>query len=68
MGQILGRSIFEYIDANETVEISYMAFLFEILHHFQGIVEINFSDGTLELIKNRDRNPRIFCLELGAPF
>ena len=68
VGRILGRSIYEYIDANETVEKSYIAFLVKIPHDFQGVAEINYSDGKLELIERRDRNPRIFSLELDDPF
>ena len=68
VGRILGRSIYEYIDANETVEKSYIAFLVKIPHEFQGIAEINYNDGRLELIERRDRNPRIFSLELDDPF
>ena len=68
VGRILGRSIYEYIDANEIVEKSYMAFLVKIPHDFQGIAEINYNDGRLELIERRDRNPRIFSLELDDPF
>ena len=68
VGRILGRSIYEYIDANETVEKSYMSFLVKIPHDFQGVAEINYNDGRLELIERRDRNPRIFSLELDDPF
>ena len=68
VGRILGRSIYEYIDANETVEKSYIAFLVKIPHDFQGVAEINYNDGRLELIERRDRNPRIFSLELDDPF
>ena len=34
VGRILGRSIYEYIDANEIVEKSYIAFLVKIPHEF----------------------------------
>ena len=68
VGRILGRSIYEYIDANETVEKSHMSFLVKIPHDFQGVAEINYNDGRLELIERRDRNPRIFSLELDDPF
>ena len=56
VGRILGRSIYEYIDANETVEKSYIAFLVKIPHEFQGIAEINYNDGRLELIERRSYN------------
>ena len=68
VGRILGRSIYEYIDANETVEKSYMAFLLKIPHEFEGVAEINYDDGKLELIERRDRNPWTVSLELGAQF
>ncbi len=68
VGRILGRSIYEYIDANQTVEKSYIAFLLKIPHEFRGVAEINYGDGKLELIERRDRNPRVFSLELGDPF
>ena len=45
-----------------------MAFLVKIPHDFQGVAEINYNDGRLELIERRDRNPRIFSLELDDPF
>ena len=64
--RILGRSLYEYIDANETVEKSYIAFLLKIPREFQGIAEINYNDGKLELIERRNR--RVFSLEFGDPF
>ena len=56
VGRILGRSIYEYIEANETVEKSYMSFLVKIPHDFQGVAEINYSNGKLELIERRSYN------------
>ena len=56
VGRILGRSIYEFIDANETVEKSYIAFLVKIPHDFQGVAEINYSNGKLELIERRSYN------------
>ena len=68
VGRILGRSLYEYIDASETLEKSYIAFLLKIPHECQGIAEIKYNDGRLELIERRDRNPRIFPLKLNEPF
>ncbi|MDE0299320.1 MAG: hypothetical protein OXN17_11860 [Candidatus Poribacteria bacterium] len=68
VGRILGRSLYEYIDANETLEKSYIAFLLKIPHDFQGVAEINNNDGILELIERRDPNPRVFSLEVGTQF
>ena len=68
VGRILGRSIYEYIDANETVEKSYFAFLVKIPHDYEGVAEISYSEGKLELIERRDQNPRKFSLESGTPF
>ena len=68
VGRILGRSIYEYIDANETVEKSYLAFLVKIPHDFEGVAEISYSEGKLELIERRDQNPRVFSLGSGTPF
>ena len=68
VGRILGRSLYQYIDAGETVEKSYIAFLVKIPHEFQGIAEINYNDGRLELIERRSQNPWTYSSEIGAPF
>ena len=68
VGRILGKSIYEYIDANETVEKSYLAFLVKIPHDFEGVAEISYSKGKLELIERRNRNPWTYSSEIGAPF
>ena len=68
MGRILAGQLYEYIDAGETVEKSYQAFLVKIPRSFQGIAEINYSEGELELIERRSHNPWVFSLELGAQF
>ena len=68
VGRILGRSIYEYIDANETVEKSYMSFLVKIPHDFQGVAEINYSNGELELIERRSHSPWVYALAISAQF
>ena len=68
VGRILGRSIYEYIDANEIVEKSYMAFLVKIPHDFQGVAEINYSNGELELIERRSHSPWVYSLAISAQF
>ena len=68
VGRILGRSLYQYIDAGETVEKSYMAFLVKIPHDFEGVAEISYSEGKLELIERRSQNPWTYSSEIGAPF
>lgn len=68
VGRILERPLYEYIDADKTVEKSYVAFLVKIPHDFQGIAEINYSEGRLELIERRDQNPRVFSVAVGTQF
>ena len=68
VGRILGRSIYEYIDANETVEKSYQAFLVKIPRSFQGVAEINYSNGELELIERRSHSPWVYSLAISAQF
>lgn len=68
VGRILGRSLYEYIDANATVEKSYLAFLVKIPHDFEGVAEISYGEGKLELIERRVQKPRVFSFGSGTPF
>ena len=45
-----------------------MAFLVKIPHDFEGVAEISYSEGKLELIERRSQNPWTYSSEIGAPF
>jgi len=67
-GRILDRPLYEYIDAGETVEKSYAAFLFKVPSDFQGIAEVAYRGGELKLTERPSPNSRQLSLPLGEIF
>ena len=47
--EIFSRPVYEYLDAGETVEKSYTAFLTRIPADYKGVADIQFKDGTIIL-------------------
>src|SRR5207247_11137351 len=73
-GKILGRPIFEHLDAGQTVAKSYTAFLIKIPKDYKGVSNITYAKGRLvlherDVLYERDAGPeRDLVLEVGELF
>ena len=48
-GRIFGRTLFDYIDAGETISRSYVAFLVEVPSDFAGVERVDYNGTQVEL-------------------
>ncbi len=66
-GRIFGRSLFQYIDADETQVFTYANFLMQIPSDFSGVADVGYTDG--QLVVREDGDPgRELTMEVGALF
>lgn len=63
-GRILERSLYEYIDAGETVKKSYVGFLAHIPDDYEGVADVKYGTGRLTLVERRKPNPRTTTLQV----
>ena len=61
---ILGRSLFEYIDAGETVSKSYVAFLVKLPSEFLGVASLQYRDHQLQILERGNKDPRRLAIEV----
>ena len=66
-GQILGRYLFHYIDADETQVFTYANFLMEIPADFAGVVDVEYSEGQL-VVREDGAQSRELTMEVGELF
>ena len=67
-GRIFGRTIYEHLDANETVSKTYACFLFKIPKDYKGVNRLTYSGKRLTL-HERDAGPnRDLAMEVGELF
>jgi hypothetical protein len=62
-GKIFNRSTYEYIDADQTIEKSYTAFLSRIPSDYNGVGAIQFTDSTL-ILKEHGNNSRDIIVKI----
>ena len=63
-GQLLGRPLYEFLDAGETTKKSYTCFLLKIPTDYKGVATASFGNGLLTLTERREDNPREFRVEI----
>lgn len=67
-GKILGRTLYEFLDADATTAKSYACFLFRIPKDYKGVARIAYTGGRLTL-HERDAGPeRDMTMEVGELF
>ncbi len=67
-GRILGRPLYEYLDANQTIAKSYACFLFKIPKDYKGVERITYRENRL-VLHGRDAGPgRNLTMEVGDLF
>ena len=66
-GQIFGRYLFHYIDADETQVFTYANFLMEIPADFAGVADVEYAEGQL-LVREDDGQGRELTMEVGELF
>ena len=67
-GTILDRPLFVYLDAGETVERSYAAFLLKIPADYRGVADVFVEDGRLRVVERGRNSPRTLSMEVGKLF
>ncbi|MFC1542217.1 hypothetical protein ACFL50_07200, partial [Candidatus Latescibacterota bacterium] len=63
-GTIFGRQLFEYIDAGETREKSYTAFLTKIPEDYKGVADIQFKDNLMTIEEHGDNGSRTITIKI----
>ena len=63
-GEIFGRYLFEYIDADEKIVKSYTAFLAEIPKNYKGVADIEFDDGLITLLEHKSDSSRNIFIKI----
>ena len=66
--QILSRSLFEYVDANQTIGKSYAVFLLKIPDDYRGVAGVSYSTGRLQVKEHGELRPRDLEIEVGELF
>jgi hypothetical protein len=67
-GRIFGRSLYEYLDADQTVSRSYAGFLFRIPADYRGVSQVTFAGGQLTLRERGAGGRRDLQIEVGDLF
>ena len=63
-GRIFGRTLFDYIDAGETISRSYITFLVEVPNDFAGVERLDYDGAQVEL--KEWEGTRRLSLEIGS--
>ncbi len=63
--QILNRNLYEYIDADEAQERSYVAFVAQIPADFSGVKAVDYLGEQIQITESSATNPRVIKLPLG---
>ena len=66
-GQIFGRYLFHYIDADETQVFTYANFLMEIPSDFAGVADVEYAEGQL-VVREDGGQSRELTMEAGELF
>ena len=66
-GEIFKRPLFEYLDAVQTVEKSYVAFLAEVPKDFSGVNNVKYSEGAIVIEFRRSAKTGEFSIKISAP-
>jgi hypothetical protein len=64
--KILNRSLYEYIDADESQDRSYVAFVAEIPAGFSGVKAIDYQGQQIVITENTTATPRVIKLPLAS--
>lgn len=64
-GQILGRPLYEFLDAGESRSKTYIAFLASIPHDFAGVESIEYRDEKLQVRERRSPDARTVAVPVG---
>ena len=64
-GRILDRTLYEYLDAGQTVKKSYVGFLARIPNDYEGVAGVKYGEGRLRLFERRKQNPRTMTMKVG---
>jgi hypothetical protein len=67
-GRIFDRPLFAYLDADQTVTRSYMAFLMKLPADFRGVADLSYTAGRLVLSERGAGTDRNLALEVGDLF
>jgi len=67
-GRILGRPLYDYLDAGQTVSRSYVAFLLKIPDDYRGVARVTYQQNQLTLTERGQQNLRTLRLDTGKLF
>ena len=68
IGRILDRPLFAYLDAGETVDRTYAAFLFKVPADYRGVGNVVYENGMLSVVERGAASARPLCMEVGDLF
>jgi len=67
-GRILGRSLYDFIDADQTIRRKYVMFLLKIPEDYHGVAEVSIGRERLTVVERGSQNPRTLKLETSRLF
>jgi hypothetical protein len=68
IGRVLDRPLFAYLDAGETVDRTYAAFLFKVPADYRGVAGVVYEKGVLSVVERGAASGRPLRMEVGDLF
>jgi len=65
-GRIFGRTLYEYLDAGQTIAKRYACFLFKIPKDYKGVGRLSYAGGRLTLQEREGGPARALSMEVGG--